>query len=268
MQIYLLFSEVPPNFCLWNKLKIVQTERNIKFQRAKVEKMLVFSLLSADAVWASVATTEALAPPRSAACSPLGNSTKLNLFEYFRGAWTTSILLPMPKAHKSVGFGREHLYYILLQFIHANPQIWQKTCDISHTTIMQIKSLWLSSQYKEKNSRHRGGVFLSPRWRDSVTAVKDWRHRGGVSKNTIRQHTATSATALRRDFINWKRWCSQLSSSLQRCAIANRFMNFRHIENGAECDFNRNSATQFSSTSSFSLSLESHLRITFLPSLI
>ena len=41
-----------------------------------------------------------------------------------------------------------------------------------------------------------------PRWRFPVTVVKDWRHRGGVSKNTIRQHTVTSATAPRRDFIN------------------------------------------------------------------
>ena len=45
-QVYLHFSEVLPNFNLQKQVKDSEGERNTKFQRAKVEKMLVFSLLS------------------------------------------------------------------------------------------------------------------------------------------------------------------------------------------------------------------------------
>ena len=41
-----------------------------------------------------------------------------------------------------------------------------------------FRSLSLSLSYKEKNSRHRGGVFMSPRWRDGATAVEERCHRG------------------------------------------------------------------------------------------
>jgi hypothetical protein len=45
-QIYLDISEVQPIFNLQSKLKLVQTERNTKSQRAKVEKKFIFTLLS------------------------------------------------------------------------------------------------------------------------------------------------------------------------------------------------------------------------------
>ena len=47
MQIYLLFPEAQPNFCVIQlTLKLVQAERKCKFQRANVKKKLAFSLLS------------------------------------------------------------------------------------------------------------------------------------------------------------------------------------------------------------------------------
>ena len=40
--VYLSFSEMQPIFKLQSRLKLVQTERKTKFQRVKVEDILVF----------------------------------------------------------------------------------------------------------------------------------------------------------------------------------------------------------------------------------
>ena len=68
-QIYLRKSEAQPILRLRKQAKVVQAERNSKSQRVNIAKKLIFFAIERRrGVKASVATKEALASPRSAAC--------------------------------------------------------------------------------------------------------------------------------------------------------------------------------------------------------